>query len=90
MSSKTAYKGKKKKPLKTTMGKALVTNEVEKVDLSHIRRPIETSLFGLRHALSLFDTSTEEVNAFLSQIFLLCFTMNRCHFRNINFCIKCT
>lgn len=83
MSSKTAYKGKKKKPLKTTMGKALVTSEVEKVDLSHIRRPIETSLFGLRHALSLFDTSTEEVIPFQLQILGLCFKMSLCHFRNI-------
>lgn len=51
---------KSKKPLQTTLGKA--TDNTEKdVDLSHVQKPINTSVFGLRQVLSLFQTATTEV-----------------------------
>lgn len=64
MSGKMTLK-KNKKPLKTTLGKA--PSHVEKpVDLSHIQKPINTSIFGLREVLSLFETATNEVLCLLS------------------------
>ncbi|KAJ8971574.1 hypothetical protein NQ314_000628 [Rhamnusium bicolor] len=54
-----------KKPLQTTLGKASCQNERE-VDLSHVRKPIHTSIFGLKQVLSLFQTATEEVQNYIT------------------------
>ncbi|KAJ8941451.1 hypothetical protein NQ318_016891 [Aromia moschata] len=63
MANKTAKKGKK--PLQTTLGKAPTQAEKE-VDLSHVQKPIHTSIFGLRQVLSLFETATEEVQNYIT------------------------
>lgn len=51
---------KNKKILKTTLGKAPSESEQEP-DLSHLGKPIATSINGLRHVLSLIQTATSEV-----------------------------
>lgn len=59
MANRTGKKGKK--PLQTTLGKASDNNEKD-VDLSHVQKPINTSVFGLKQVLSLFQTATQEVS----------------------------
>ncbi|KAJ8919134.1 hypothetical protein NQ315_012119 [Exocentrus adspersus] len=56
---------KNKKPLPTTLGKAPCENEKE-VDLSHVQIPINTSVFGLKQVLSLFQTATTEVQNYVT------------------------
>lgn len=56
----------KKKKLQTTLGKAAETpksdDDVEdQLDLSHLQKPIDTSVVGLRDVLSLLQTATSEV-----------------------------
>ncbi|KAK5650805.1 hypothetical protein RI129_001834 [Pyrocoelia pectoralis] len=65
MTTRAALKNKTKKPLETTLGKA-PTNGNEQIDLSHIGKTIHTSLFGLRQVLALFETATEEVQAYIT------------------------
>lgn len=66
---KMSAKSNKRRKLQTTLGKAaeVPKNEEDDVDLAHLRKPIGTSIFGLREVLSLLQTATEEVN--------LCFTL---------------
>lgn len=52
-------KGKIKKPLGTTLGKG--TNQEDDIDLSHIQKPIHTSVFGLKEVFELFKNATSEV-----------------------------
>lgn len=54
----------RKKKLQTTLGRAAEMPKMEDddLDLSHLRKPIDTSIFGLREVLSLFETATAEVN----------------------------
>ncbi|XP_044757179.1 uncharacterized protein LOC123315521 [Coccinella septempunctata] len=54
---------KLKKPLDLPLGKA---TSYKDVDLSHVRLPIDTSVFGLKHALTLFETATNEVKSYLA------------------------
>ncbi|KAK9884422.1 hypothetical protein WA026_007269 [Henosepilachna vigintioctopunctata] len=61
MSSKTSKK--LKKPLDLPLGKASLQKEV---DLSHVQLPIETSVFGFKQVLSLFETATSEVKHYLT------------------------
>lgn len=57
-----ASKNKSRKLLETTLGKASSsTGKDETLDLSHLRKPIETSIFGLTQVLTLFETATDEV-----------------------------
>lgn len=51
---------KSKKPLQTSLGRA-ASNAGEKIDLSHVRKPIHTSIYGLSEVLSLHKTGTPEV-----------------------------
>lgn len=59
MATKSGKKGKK--PLQTTLGKAASQSDKD-VDLSHVRKPIHTNIFGLHQVLSLFQTATKEVS----------------------------
>lgn len=61
MTTRATTKNKNKKPLETTLGKAPVYTADELIDLSHIRKPIDTSIFGLKQVLTLFETATDEV-----------------------------
>ncbi|XP_023015680.2 uncharacterized protein [Leptinotarsa decemlineata] len=61
MTNKTTKKGKK--PLQTTLGKASLGEK--EVDLSLVGRPIDTSIFGLKQVLTLFQTATEEVKNYI-------------------------
>jgi hypothetical protein len=55
------HKNKTKKQVETSLGKA--PKDAEKgPDLSHLRKPISTSVFGLKQVLSLFQTATSEVD----------------------------
>ncbi|KAK4883506.1 hypothetical protein RN001_006825 [Aquatica leii] len=63
--TKATAKSKNKKPLQTTLGKAPVCISDE-VDLSHVQKPIDTSIFGLREVLTLFKTATEEVQNYVT------------------------
>lgn len=54
---------KLKKPLDLPLGKATSHKDV---DLSHVRLPIDTSVFGLKHVLTLFETATNEVKSYLA------------------------
>uniref|UniRef100_A0A1Y1MYT8 C2H2-type domain-containing protein n=1 Tax=Photinus pyralis TaxID=7054 RepID=A0A1Y1MYT8_PHOPY len=65
MTTRAALKNKTKKPLETTLGKAS-TSSHEEIDLSHVGKTIHTSLFGLRQVLALFETATEEVQAYIT------------------------
>lgn len=59
MASKSGKKSKK--PLQTTLGKA--ANQSDKdADLSHLRKPIHTNIYGLHHVISLIQTATKEVS----------------------------
>lgn len=49
---------KLKKPLDLPLGKAISHKDV---DLSHVRLPIDTSVLGLKHVLTLLETATNEV-----------------------------
>lgn len=51
---------KSKKPLQTSLGRA-PSGTGEKIDLSHVRKPIHTSIFNLSQLLSLPQTGTQEV-----------------------------
>lgn len=54
-------KGRKtRKPLETTLGKAPKDQE-KAYDVSHLRKPITTSIYGVKQVLSLFQTATPEV-----------------------------
>lgn len=55
-------RNKNKKHLEGTLGKAPSTKNNDSIDLSHVRKPIDTSVFGLSHVLSLFETATDEVS----------------------------
>lgn len=58
-----ASKSKSRKPVETTLGRARPSGGKEgTIDLSHLRKPIETSVFGLKQVLTLFETATEEVS----------------------------
>ncbi|XP_056638296.1 uncharacterized protein LOC130446220 [Diorhabda sublineata] len=57
---------KAKRPLQTTLGKAPVSNEKEEIDLSLIKKPIETSIYGLHQVLNLLKTATEEVKDYIT------------------------
>lgn len=61
MSSKSTKRVKK--PLQTTLGRAGPSTE-DKHDLSHLRKPIHTSIFGLSQVLSLQENGTQEVRFF--------------------------
>lgn len=61
MSARGGYRSKHKKPVQTTLGRAPQNGNGEFLDLSHLRKPIDTSLFGLTQVLSLFETATDEV-----------------------------
>lgn len=52
-------KGKIKKPLGTTLGKA--SSQEDDIDLSHIQKPIHTSVHGLKEVFELFKNATNEV-----------------------------
>lgn len=69
MTNKQTKKGKR--PLQTSLGKAPGHNDKEEVDLSHVKKPIDTSIFGLSQVLSLLQTATEEVNILLMVSFFL-------------------
>lgn len=60
MTSKSVVK---KKKLQTTLGKAIETPEEQNddVDVSHVGRPIATSIYGLRDAVALLQNATPEV-----------------------------
>ncbi|KAF2894530.1 hypothetical protein ILUMI_11658 [Ignelater luminosus] len=66
MTTRAASKNKNKKPLETTLGKAPAYITDEPIDLSHIRKPIDTSIFGLKQVLTLFETATEEVRKYIT------------------------
>lgn len=55
---------KSKKPLQTTLGRAAAPSTGQKVDLSHVGKPIHTSVFSLSQVLSLTQTGTQEVQYF--------------------------
>ncbi|XP_076252461.1 uncharacterized protein LOC143191361 isoform X2 [Rhynchophorus ferrugineus] len=54
---------KAKKPLETSLGKASTKSTED--DLSHLRKPIATSITGIKQLLSLLETATIEVKNFL-------------------------
>lgn len=61
MSSRFTSK-KNKRTLQTTLGKASHDpGKEDETDLSHMWKPIQTSIFGLEEVLALFKTATEEV-----------------------------
>ncbi|KAL3276754.1 hypothetical protein HHI36_012124 [Cryptolaemus montrouzieri] len=62
MSTKSSSK-KLKKPLDLPLGKSPSQKEI---DLSHVRLPIDTSIFGLKQVLTLFETATFEVKNYLA------------------------
>nr|XP_022919308.1 uncharacterized protein LOC111428132 [Onthophagus taurus]XP_022919309.1 uncharacterized protein LOC111428132 [Onthophagus taurus] len=67
MSSRAFGRGRCKKRVSTTLGKApSLNNRDSETDLSTIRKPINTSIFGLRQVLSLFETATEEVKRYIA------------------------
>ncbi|XP_017787183.1 PREDICTED: zinc finger protein 800 [Nicrophorus vespilloides] len=61
-SNKSKYKAKKQ--LQTTLGKA--PKKYTSVDISHLRKPIDTSVIGLRQVLHLFETATNEVRNYIT------------------------
>lgn len=65
MANKTTKKSKK--PLQTTLGRA-VPSAGEKVDLSHVGKPIHTNILGLSQVLSLPQTGTQEVTCNYTKI----------------------
>ncbi|XP_018332086.1 myb-like protein X [Agrilus planipennis] len=68
MTTRNSFKNKVKKPLETTLGKAPIQclKEESFEDLSHIRKPIDTSIFGLGQVLSLIHTATDEVKNYIT------------------------
>ncbi|GJQ73029.1 hypothetical protein Trydic_g1663 [Trypoxylus dichotomus] len=88
----------KKKIVYTTLGKAPQSNETETIDLSHLRKPIDTSLFGLSQILSLFETATDEVRRYIAYECELMFECRICRtvFRSLanfvlhkrNYCLE--
>lgn len=58
---------KNKKVLKTTLGKAPFDSQQE-LDLSHLGKPVATSINGLRHVLSLIQTATSEVRKMFIEV----------------------
>ncbi|EEZ97246.1 hypothetical protein TcasGA2_TC011044 [Tribolium castaneum] len=58
-------KSKTRKPLETALGKAPKDSE-RAADLAHLRKPIETSVFGLKQVLSLLQTATSEVREYIT------------------------
>ncbi|KAI4459658.1 hypothetical protein MML48_6g00007238 [Holotrichia oblita] len=56
MSTRSGNRSKQKRSVQTTLGKAAQNSDPdpEIIDLSHLRKPIDTSLFGLSQILSLF------------------------------------
>ncbi|KAF5270330.1 hypothetical protein FQR65_LT05518 [Abscondita terminalis] len=59
-------KSKTKKSLQTTLGKAPACVNRDEIDLSHVQKPIDTSIFGLRDVLGLFTTATKEVQNYVT------------------------
>lgn len=61
MSTKSVVK---KKKLQTTLGKAIEIQKEETgdcLDVAHLKKPIETSIYGLREIVSLLQNATNEV-----------------------------
>lgn len=52
---------KARKPIETTLGKAAVKPKEKENDISHLRKPIETSVSGIKQILSILETATNEV-----------------------------
>lgn len=52
---------KVKKPLLTTLGKAPAKSKTFETDVAHLRKPIETSLSGIKQVLSAWENATNEV-----------------------------
>ncbi|XP_072397859.1 uncharacterized protein [Diabrotica undecimpunctata] len=57
---------KVKKPLQTTLGKAPGQNEKEEADVSHLKRPIETSIYNIQDIFNLLKNATEEVKEYVT------------------------
>ncbi|XP_050513309.1 uncharacterized protein LOC114334531 isoform X2 [Diabrotica virgifera virgifera] len=57
---------KVKKPLQTTLGKAPGQNEKEEMDVSHLKRPIETSIYTIQEIMNLLKNATEEVKEYIT------------------------
>lgn len=58
----TAKGNVKKKKLSKAAEEVPQADEDDDLDLSHLQKPIETSIRGLREAASLLQTATAEVN----------------------------
>ncbi|KAJ3640783.1 hypothetical protein Zmor_027325 [Zophobas morio] len=59
------WKPKPKKVVETSLGKA--PKDAEKgPDLSHLRKPIATSVYGLKQLVALFQTATPEVQEYIT------------------------
>ncbi|KAL1491962.1 hypothetical protein ABEB36_012475 [Hypothenemus hampei] len=54
-----------KKPIETTLGKAPTKNNDEENDISHLKKPIETNIAGIKQLLSVWSNATNEVKALL-------------------------
>lgn len=57
---------KAKKPLETSLGKA--STKPSEDDLSHLRKPIVTSITGIKQLLSLLETATTEVSYIMDKM----------------------
>ncbi|CAG9859186.1 unnamed protein product [Phyllotreta striolata] len=57
---------KTKRPLQTSLGKAPCQNDKEEIDVSHVRKPIETSIYGIQQVLLLLETATDEVKSYIN------------------------
>ncbi|XP_066257036.1 uncharacterized protein [Euwallacea similis] len=55
---------KKKKPIETTLGKSQANSKLKK-DVSHLRKPIQTSISGIKQTVTVWESATQEVKDLL-------------------------
>ncbi|XP_066138352.1 uncharacterized protein [Euwallacea fornicatus] len=55
---------KKKKPIETTLGKSQANSKL-KEDVSHLRKPIQTSISGIKQTVTIWESATQEVKDLL-------------------------